>query len=316
MKKIISSTMILVLLLLCGCNGSQENSETYFCLDTVATFTANCGREALSRANEKCREYENLLSRTIDTSEIGRLNKNGSAKVSDETLKLIKTAVCYGDKTGGKFDITICPVSCLWDFEGTSLPDRKEIAEALKNVDYESIEITGNQVDLNGKQIDLGAVAKGYIADQIVKVLKQNGATKGIVNLGGNVAVFGKEYVIGIKKPFTENETVARLKIKDMSAVTSGIYERYIEKDGKIYHHILDTKTGYGVENTLASVTVIGKDGLSCDAMSTSLMLLGKQEGLKLINNTSGLEAVFVEKSGKITLSDGLIKKGSIIKKK
>lgn len=307
--------MILVLLLLCGCSGSQENSETYFCLDTVVTFTANCGRDTLSRANEKCRDYENLLSRTVDKSEVSLLNKNGSGKVSDETLKLIKTAVYYGDKTGGKFDITICPVSSLWDFEGTALPDRSEIAEALKNVDYESIKIVGNAVDLNGKQIDLGSVAKGYIADQIVKFLKQNGATKGIVNLGGNIAVFGKEYTVGIKKPFTENETVAKLKIKDMSAVTSGIYERYIEKDGKIYHHILDPKTGYGVENTLAGVTVIGKDGFSCDAMSTSLMLLGKEEGLKLINNTADLEAVFVEKNGKITLSDGLTLKGNVIKK-
>lgn len=307
MRKTVSFGLIILLLSLCGCDRNTEISETRFVLDTVATLTASCDRDTLNGAFSLCSDYEKLLSRTVTGSDIYNLNQaSGFIEVSEETVKIIERSIYYSDISDGKFDITVCPVSMLWDFKNQVVPSRDEIAEALKNVDYHSIEISGNRVNLNGKKIDLGGIAKGYIADRIKDYLIENGVKKGIINLGGNVAVFGDDYYrVGIKKPFSD-EFVAVLNIKNKSAVTSGIYERCFEKDGQFYHHIIDTATGYGVDNELASVTVIGDVSADCDALSTVCMLSGTEKGLDIINNTPDTEAVFISRDGEITLTDGL----------
>jgi len=313
MKKRFSVYIILLLFSLCGCDRNNEVSETRFVLDTVATLTADCDEKTLDGAFTVCSDYEKMFSRTIENSDVHKLNDSLSfTEVSDETIEIIERSLYFSDLTNGKFDITICPVSSLWDFKNQVIPSKDEIAEALKNVDYEAIEIKGNLVNLGGKKIDLGGIAKGYIADKLKDYLLNNGANKGIVNLGGNVVVFGKEYRVGIKKPFSE-DIAAVLLIKDKSAVTSGIYERYIEKDGEIYHHIIDTETGYGVENELASVTVVGDSSLDCDALSTVCMLMGKEKGLEIIENMPDTEAVFISRDQKITLSSGLAQKNDEI---
>ncbi len=306
MKKMLSVCFVLLLLSLSGCDRNTEISETRFVFDTVATITADCDEETLIGAFSLCSDYEQLLSRTAESSDVYRLNEGlGFTEISDETVKIIERSVYFSEISGGKFDITICPVSMLWDFKNQIIPSKNEIAEALKNVDYESIEIKGNTANLNGKKIDLGGIAKGYIADCLKEYFIKNGVNKGIINLGGNVAVFGKDYRVGIKKPFSE-DIAAVLCIKDKTAVTSGIYERSFEKDGRLYHHILDTATGYGVENELASVTVVGDCSLDCDALSTVCMLMGTENGLEIIENTPDTEAVFINKSGEITVSSGL----------
>ena len=305
--------MLMVFLTLCGCAGEKENSATRFLLDTVITLKAACDDETLDGAFALCAEYERLLSRTVPDSDVSRLNGSDDfVKVSDDTLTLLKKALYYSEKTGGKFDITICPVSMLWDFKNQVIPGTDEIAEALKNVDYHSIEMKEDTVRLSGVKIDLGGIAKGYIADRLLEYFIQKGVKNGIINLGGNVVVFGNEYEIGIQKPFGEGNA-AVFRGKNISAVTSGIYERYIEKDGVIYHHILDPKTGYGVQNELASVTVIGKSSADCDALSTACILEGTTAGLRLINETKSTEAVFIDREGKITLSDGLYREGDEI---
>ena len=313
MKKLTSVYLILVLLSLCGCNTNTENSDTRFILDTVATLTANCDKDTINGAFDLCANYENLLSKTVEKSDVYRLNNsNGFTEVDEKTLQVIERSIYYSDISNGKFDITIYPVSLLWDFKNQIIPSKDEISEALKNVDYQSIQIEDKLVNLNGKKIDLGGIAKGFIADEATQYLKKNGAKNGIVNLGGNVIVFGEEYKVGIQNPFNDG-IIATLSIKDKSAVTSGIYQRFIEKDGKFYHHILDTATGYGVENELASVTIIGNSSLDCDALSTVCMLSGLSEGLKIIESTPETEAVFIEKNGNITLSSGLYEKKDII---
>ena len=297
---------MLLLFSLCGCDRNNEISDTRFVLDTVATLTADCDEETLDRAFSVCSDYEKKLSRTIEGSDVYKLNESlGFTKVSDETVEIIERSIYFSRLSDGKFDITIYPVSSLWDFKNQVVPSRDEISEALKNVDYESIKVKENTVNLGEKKIDLGGIAKGYIADKVKAYLVENGAESGIVNLGGNVVVFGKDYRVGIKKPFSE-DVIAVLNIKDKSAVTSGIYERYIEQNGKIYHHILDTSTGYSVENELASVTVVGNSSLDCDALSTVCMLLGTEKGLEVIENFPDTEAVFINKDLKITLSSGL----------
>ena len=305
--------MMLILLLLCGCNsGETENSETRFLLYTVCTVTADCGDDIINGAFSLCEDLERTLSKNVKDSDVYRLNNTeGFVSVSPDTLKTVERALYYSELSGGKFDITIAPVSALWDFKNQVVPDRNEIAEALKNVDYHSVEIKKSEISLNGKQIDLGGIAKGYIADKATEYLKENGVKKALINFGGNICMIG-QYNIGIKRPF-DDSVIASIEIKDKCAVTSGIYERYIEKDGKTYHHILDPKTGYGVENELAAVTVIGEKALDCDALSTVCMLLGAEDGLEIINRTADTEAVFIDRDGGITLSSGLYRENDKI---
>lgn len=297
---------MLILLLLCGCNsGETENSETRFLLDTVCTVTADCGDDIINGAFSLCENLERTLSKTVKDSDVYKLNNTeGFVSVSDGTLKTVERALYYGELSGGKFDITIAPVSALWDFKNQVIPSRDEISEALQNVDYHSIEIKNGEISSGTKQIDLGGIAKGYIADRATEYLKENGAENALVNFGGNICMIGG-YNIGIQKPF-DDSVIASIALKDKCVVTSGIYERYIESDGKIYHHILDPKTGYGAENELASVTVIGEKALDCDALSTVCMLLGTESGMDIINNTADTEAVFIDRENNITLSSGL----------
>ncbi|MEE1007335.1 MAG: FAD:protein FMN transferase [Acutalibacteraceae bacterium] len=313
MKKSVTLPMMLVLLLLCGCNsGETENSETRFLLDTVCTVTADCGDDIINGAFSLCENLEHTLSKTLKDSDVYKLNNTeGFVPVSEDTLKTVERAIYYGELSGGRFDITIAPVSALWDFKNQVIPSRDEISEALQNVDYHSVEIKNGEIALNGSQIDLGGIAKGYIADKAAEYLKEKGVKKALVNFGGNIRTVGR-YNIGIKKPF-DDSVIASIELSDKCAVTSGIYERYIEKDGKIYHHILDPKTGYGVENELAAVTVIGEKALDCDALSTVCMLSGTEDGLEIINNTAGTEAVFIDRENNITLSSGLYRENDKI---
>ena len=306
MKKSVTLPMMLILLLLCGCNsGETENSETRFLLDTVCTVTADCGDDIINGAFSLCENLERTLSKTVTDSDVYKLNNTeGFVSVSDGTLKTVERALYYSELSGGKFDITIAPVSALWDFKNQVIPSKDEISEALQNVDYHSIEIKNGEISSGTKQIDLGGIAKGYIADRATEYLKENGAENALVNFGGNICMIGG-YNIGIQKPF-DDSVIASIALKDKCVVTSGIYERYIESDGKIYHHILDPKTGYGVENELAAVTVIGKKALDCDALSTVCMLLGTESGMDIINNTADTEAVFIDRENNITLSSGL----------
>ena len=307
MKKFTCFNLSLVLLLLCGCT-AQENKDTRFLLDTVVTLTAACDSETLSGAFLVCEEYERLLSRTIEGSDVHTLNNSrGFVEVSEHTTKIIKDAIYYGDLSNGKFDITIYPVSSLWDFNSQTVPNRDEISEALKNVDYQAIKIDGNRVNLQHKKIDLGGIAKGYIADKLLEYFKQKNTPEGIIDLGGNIVVFGeRDYAIGIKQPFSENEIAAKIKLRNKTVVTSGNYQRYIKKDGKIYHHILDPETGYACETDLYSATIIADSSMQADAYSTICVLLGLNKAKDFIENSPGVEAVFIDSDNNLHYTSGL----------
>lgn len=309
MKKITSLSMAIICLLLIGCNEKPKNlKSSRFMLDTIVTLDINCDQKTLEEAFLLCEKYENLLSKTRKNSDVYKLNNaDNYITVSKDTVKIIKRSVYFSGLSGGLFDITICPVTNLWDFEGTTLPDQKEIEEAIKNVNYERIKTDGEKVFLDGTEIDLGGIAKGYIADKLLSFFKEKNVADGIINLGGNVIVFGdKEKSVGIAKPFSKNEIVAKVKLKNKSIVTSGTYERFIDIDGKIYHHILDPKTGYSCQTDLNSATVIGDTSLDLDALSTICILLGKEKATKLIEQTENTEAVFIDKQGKLTYTKGL----------
>ena len=319
MKKSLKLGAALFLTLLCSCSGAKtvaDNTATQIYFDTAVTLTADCSDEVLSAAFSLCEKYEKTLSRMREDSEVSLIN-SGKNTAGKDTFEVIEKGLYYGMLTGGKFDITVADLTSLWDFKNETVPSRDEIAEALKNVDYESIEISDGTINTNGKKIDLGGIAKGYVSDKLLEFFKSEGIKKGIINLGGNVTVFGdKFYKIGIKKPFGDGDIFAKLGLKNMSVSTSGTYERYFEKDGTLYHHILDTKTGYPVKTDLLSASVIGDTSADCDALSTVCILYGLQKATELINETNGFEAVFIDENYQLSFTDGLeIKDGIIVLK-
>ncbi len=306
MKKIVSFNLIFVLLLLCGC--SAENIETRFLLDTAVTITADCTQEVIDSAFKKVKSYEKLLSRTVKESEISEINSSsGEVSISEDTKTVISRGLYFGALTNGRFDITICPVSSLWDFKNQIVPSKDEIASALKSVDYEGVKVFENTVYCGEKQIDLGGIGKGYIADRLLEYLKEKGAKNGKIDLGGNLIVFGdREYNIGIIKPFETEKIAASVKIRNKSIVTSGIYERSFKKNGRRYHHILDPETGYPVESDLYSATIISDSSMDGDALATCCILLGLKDGTRLIENFPDAEAIFIDNEGKITHTSGI----------
>ncbi len=302
---------VLFLISLCGCSKSGQTSETRFLLDTVVTISADCSQELINQAFEKISDYEKLFSVTVKNSDVSKLNsaKNSEfTEVSKETYELIGSCVHYSELTGGKFDITVRPLTKIWDFKLKTVPSTDEISEALRRVGYESIEESDGKINLNGASIDLGAAAKGYIADKTAQYLKNSGVKNAVLNLGGNIVCIGKKIRIAIKKPFSESEYSGYINIKDKSVVTSGIYERYFESSGEIYHHIIDPKTGYPANTDVSSATVISSSSLDADILSTCIVLSGSEDGLKLIENTSGAQAIIIKRNGEILYSSGLKK--------
>ncbi len=300
----------IALCLLCSCSVAQENTDTRFLLDTFCTVTAAANAKTVSGALDVCEDLEKKLSRTQKASEISAINEAGIFKPSDDTKTVIEKGLYYSALSNGLFDITVAPLTSLWDFKNAVIPSRDEIAEALKNVDYQSIEPAGNEIKTGGKQLDLGAIAKGYIADRVCEYLKANDVKKGIVNLGGNIVVFGDEYKIGLKKPFSENDIIISLMLRDTSISTSGVYERCFTENGKLYHHILNAETGYPAETDLYSASVICENAVDGDALSTVCMLLGKEKAAKLIEQTDNCEAVFIDKDMKLTYTSGIKESG------
>ena len=335
MKKIINTIVIISALavMLCGCQKSENKkiSKQGFYFDTIIQITlyGTDDEQYINDCFDIAGRYEKMLSNTIDDSDISRINKAAGEQavcVSDETVSLIQKGIEYGRLSGGKFDITIGELSNLWNFpeiaensksddneaDSSVIPSDEKIDEYLGHVDYNKIKIDGNNVMITDEktQIDLGGIAKGYIADKMKEYLKSKKVTSGIINLGGNVLTIGSksdgsDYTVGIQKPLDRSGTsIATIKIDDRSVVTSGIYERYYRVDGKIYHHILDTQTGYPVENDLYSVTIISDSSCDGDALSTTCFALGKDKAEEFIKSMDGVEAIFVDNKMNVTCSD------------
>ena len=302
--------------LLTGCLGisAEPTSYTGTAFDSVIALKIydRVDEDVMNHCITMCSDFENKFSRTIETSEIARINSAGGAPVtvSNDTLELIRQGIYYGDLSDGAFDITIGAVSRLWDFkdENPSVPMADAVTEALSHVNYKNIIISGNTVTLKDPKaaIDVGGIAKGYIADRLKDYLKNQGVKHALINLGGNVLAIGSKpdgtaYNIGIAKPCSENgEYITSLEIRDKSVVTSGTYQRYFEQGGNFYHHILDPGTGYPCENDLNSVTIITDSSLAADALSTACFVLGEEKGTELINRLENTEAIFVNSRNQV----------------
>lgn len=319
--KTLSAVLTASALLLTGCSGAKSSTQTDQDLTyTDMLFDTVIKIQILDPADESildglkklCEKYDTMFSATNTDSELYKLNHaNGQPfTVSSETANLIQEGIHYSELSGGAFDLTIEPVSALWDFKADkpTVPSSDAIAQAVSHVDYTKVDIQDNTVTLEDPEagIDLGAIAKGYIADQVKTYLKKQGIKHAIINLGGNVDVIGtkpdgSKYNIGIQKPFDESgEAITSVQLKDQTVVTSGIYERYFKKNGKLYHHILDPRTGYPCENNLYSVSIITDSSTKADALSTTCFLLGYEKGMELIQSMDGVEAIFITDNEKV----------------
>uniref|UniRef100_UPI004028A3F0 FAD:protein FMN transferase n=1 Tax=Lachnospira eligens TaxID=39485 RepID=UPI004028A3F0 len=218
-----------------------------------------------------------------EDSDVTKLNENGSGEVSEETAFIMNRAMQVSEKTNGAFDITVYPLMELWGFttKNYRVPESSEIAEALKGVSYTNVSVNGQQVALTGgSSIDLGGIAKGYTSSRVIQIMKDCGIEHAIVNLGGNVQVLGtktdgSDWRVAIQNPASENSYLGILSTADKAVITSGGYERYFEQDGQVYHHIIDTQTGYPSDSDLTSVTIVHSDGTTADALSTALFAMG-----------------------------------------
>lgn len=315
-----------------GCTRKKEPKEYHkdmFALNTwvnIRIYAGENGPDILDKAAKRIEEIENRMSVTIRDSDVSRINSNAGkqpVKVHDDTLAVIKKALEYAEKSNGAFDITIYPIVKLWGItsEHPHIPTETEIRDKLKFVDYRKIVLDEEKKTVYLKEpgmgIDLGAIAKGYAADEVVRILKEEGVVHALINMGGNVVAMGgkpngQPWRIGIQDPRAEGARrhIAIIEVMDGSVVSSGDYERYIvdvyKKTGKRYHHIFDPSTGYPADSGLMATTVVATSSIDADALSTTVFIMGSEKGLKIIDELEGIEALAITLDKKIYVSKGL----------
>ncbi|KAA8667747.1 FAD:protein FMN transferase [Clostridium sp. HV4-5-A1G] len=307
----------------CSDIGSEPMSRTEFMLGTICTITIydHESKTTLDEAFSRVKQIENKMSVNKSGTEVDNVadaaGKN-FVKVSDDTFYVLEKGKYYSEQSSGVFDITIGPLVKLWGIgtDHARLPSQKEIDEKKSLVNYKNLLLDekGKRAMLvkPGMSLDLGGIAKGYAADEVVKVLKKNGVEHAIVDLGGNILTIngdpdGKPWNIGIQNPFKARGTpIGTIGVTNKTVVTSGIYERYFEKNGKKYHHILNPFTGYPMDNDLASVTLVTDVSLNADAMTKNIFYLGLDKGAEYVKNISGLNAIFITKNKEVYVTEGL----------
>ncbi|MBQ1222672.1 MAG: FAD:protein FMN transferase, partial [Oscillospiraceae bacterium] len=274
-------------------------------MDTYIQITAY-GKNAdkfLLAVNEETVRLEGIFSAHKQESELFALNSRKDA-YSEELVSLVSEAIALSELTEGAFDPTLLPVSNLWNFGGGArIPSEEEISDALKHCGYEKISLTHNGIDLGKTELDLGGIAKGYAADRFIFLAKENSIESAMGSFGGMVAVVGSKpngdpWKIAIRDP-KGNGFAAILNVSDLCISTSGAYERYFTFEGKVYHHILDPKTGYPAESDLLSATVINESGTKADALSTALFVMGESKAVDFCEE-NGICAVLITKDNRI----------------
>lgn len=346
---ILCTVLVCPMLLFTGCGnitdadtsttGNQPISISSIKLNTAVQITIYDSQDKalLNDCLALCDKYELIFSRTNEKSELYKLNHrkdvsdgdfgtdgpttpypvSGTADtwhISEDLAALLSEGLDITRESDGAFDIAIAPLTSLWDFtaEDPEVPDDAAIQKALPLCSSDGVTINGQDITLPSDdiQFDVGAIAKGYIADRLKDFLIKKGVKSAIINLGGNVLCIGSKpdgtpFKIGIQKPFADrNETEAVMDITGKSVVSSGIYERCFKQDGKLYHHILNPQTGYPYDNGLISVTIISDQSVDGDALSTTCFALGLEDGLKFAEK-KGVQAVFITEDYELHYTDG-----------
>lgn len=322
-------TMIVISILAIGNIGcvkediNQPISQTEIFMGTPISITLYDGgnQKILDKVFEKIVEIEDLVSINKENTEITKLNESAGVekvKLSNLSYDILKKGIEYSKLSNGSYDITIGPLVKLWSIglEGAKVPSKDEINETIGYIDYNNIEINDYTKEAfltkEGMEVDLGSIAKGYAADEVVKILKQEGIRSAIIDLGGNIYALGSKnsdnnWNVGIQDPFSDRgKVIGAVEVFDKTVVTSGIYERFIEEDGVRYHHILNPKTGYPYETDIAGVSIIADNSIDADALSTLTFTKGVKEGLKFVENLYNVDAIFITNDKKIYLTENI----------
>lgn len=332
---LLSFVFFITILTACGSQDKKEKvvlrEEPYaqekFLLGTYTRIKIyDEGKESvLKPAFDRIKELGDKITINQSGSEVDAINDQAGikpVKVSDDIYFLLKDAFEYSKESDGGFNMAIGAITQLWriGFDDARKPEQSEIDEGLKHIDYNKVQFNDEEQTVylpeKGMIIDLGAIAKGYITDEVVKVLKKNGVTCAIVDLGGNVYVLGhsnrgenEPWNIGIQDPNkARGSVIGSIKETDKTVVTSGIYERYLEVDGKKYHHIFDSETGYPYENDIASATIITDKSIDGDGLTTVIFDKGVKAGLEYVEQEldKGTNAIFITKEDKVYVTDGI----------
>ena len=325
--------MALVAAINSGCSVMPEKiyTSTIFSMDTVMELQIAGKEDYTPVAEEYIRSLERELSVTDANSQIAKLNAAGEGELSEEVTHILEGALKVCDRTDGALDVTIYPVLRAWGFTTGEyrVPSDKELSELLQKVDYRKVAVNTEvqagsdsadaessfaKVSLDeGMQLDLGSVVKGYTGTAVAQELRQKGVNHALLNLGGNVQCIGtkpngEKWKVAVKSPFEDSTTgiFGVIAADDVAIITSGGYERYFEEDGQIYWHILDPENGKPARNGLASVTIVGKDGLLCDGLSTALFVKGLDDAIEFWKNSDDFEAVFITQDGEAYVTEGL----------
>lgn len=326
--------LLIFIIILIHVTGSKEKSfacRTVFVLGTLVNLKAfgKNGEKAIDEAVDKLNRMDDMFSAFKSGSDIGRINSNAGCnpqKVARETLELLKKSKEYSQLCSGAFDPTIRPIVQLWGIGKNKnfIPDDKDISEKIKLVNYEDIEINENECSVKLKRknqaVDLGGIAKGYAADEIRNIFLKYKIKNGLIDLGGNILVLGKKpdkslWKVGIQDPFKDRgQFVGILTAEDKSVVTSGYYEKFFEKDGERYHHIINPITGYPSESEIISATIISDKSIDGDGLSTGIYILGVEKGLQIIKK-SGVDAILITENKKIYTTPGIKDKFTLTNK-
>lgn len=310
-KKI--SCIFLILILLAGCS-EKPQERTIFAMDTVMSISAYTQQSVIQKAVDRIYELESYFDANSSDSPVAQLNSKGKIGANKDMLLLLTRAKEISRKTEGAFDPTIYPLVKKWGFisKEYNVPDKEEIDSLLNNVDYNSIVIDNNEISLinQATEIDLGAIAKGYTSQQVIDLFKAQGVTSGIISLGGNVYALGtrqdgKKWRVGIQAPDSE-EYVGVISVSDKAVITSGGYQRFFEKDGVKYHHILNPYTGYPANAGLKSVTVVSDDGTMADALSTAIYVMGYDKAVDYWKSEDNFDMILIDDENEIYVTKGI----------
>ena len=314
--------MLLCLTGICGCQKetAAEASQDIFAMDTYMTVTAygSGAEEAVDKASQEIERLDALLSTGNKDSEIYAVNHNGGGKLSKDSAGLVERSMELYQKTDGAFDIAIYPVMCEWGFadDDYKVPDQAALTELLKLTDASQISYDKEKSEIifniEGMQIDLGGIAKGYTSNRIMDIYRECGLKSGLVNLGGNVQAYGykpdgSKWRVAIEDPDDTSDYFGVLSIADKAVITSGGYERFFEEDGKTYHHIIDPKTGYPAESGLLSVTIVSADGTLADGLSTSFFIMGKEKACQYYReDPDAFDMILMTEDRKVYVTEGI----------
>jgi thiamine biosynthesis lipoprotein len=294
-----------------------------FLLGTVCSIDlyGKGSRGLYDRMFSRIREIEETMSAGMADTELDRIGRNAGLEpvaVGKDTLEVLERAGHYAGTSGGAFDPTVGPLVRLWGIgtERERVPPAEEIAGALALVNWRDLIVDRERgtafLKRRGMALDLGAIAKGYAADEAARVAVEGGVRRGVLDLGGNILVIGsrkwnRPWRIGIQDPGKGRGTyLGILLVRDRSVVTSGVYERFFEEGGRRYHHILSTGDGYPVRNGLLSVTIIAARSIDADALSTTVFALGYEKGRRLVESAPDTEAIFVFEDMGVRLTAGI----------